>query len=577
MNDSYWSKVTSSRLTRRRALAAGSSLALSAAFLAACGGGDDEDGSSEEPSASSGTSSEKGIQKTADGLRANAGGTPVQGGRLTNYIGSPAKGYNVILDTSEGAYYGGQHVYDRLLSTRVATDKPYVLEAAESFEQPDDLKLIFKLKPNMVFQSRAPVSGRAVKASDVVGTQNLVKSLDGADNPFQRTVMDKVEAPDDRTVVFTFKAPNAYLFSSRMLGNATSQALIPAELHDSMKGAGPEWPIGSGPYEQVEGALGSRYLYKRFERFREVAKKLPYINEREMLTLTDVAAQEASFRADRIHVWNPPAARFDQLATELSSKAIKIEASGLASQTWVLGMYTGRGPWTTDPRIRQGLYRATNREQIKSIVFAGKGVIPPGVLSTGQTAYQLDPKDTAEYFKFDPAEGKRLLSAAGFSGTFGAMVGTGNAVSEQLGQVLKQQFAEVGAGLQLQPVTLGELVDRSIKGEYDMYIGGHPAYDTPQVPLRQNHKDSRSQFANSGLGDPEIDKLIEKSEQTLKFEDNVKLVKQIQLELLKKYTSYYNILTPAFLRLLNAKVHNWDVDPSSGASTIYYLDAWLSA
>ena len=36
----YWNPLTTSRLSRRRALTAGGSLAVSAAFLAACGGGE---------------------------------------------------------------------------------------------------------------------------------------------------------------------------------------------------------------------------------------------------------------------------------------------------------------------------------------------------------------------------------------------------------------------------------------------------------------------------------------------------------------------------------------------------------
>ncbi|HEY7466235.1 MAG TPA: amino acid ABC transporter substrate-binding protein [Dehalococcoidia bacterium] len=44
MNDSYWSRVLNSRISRRRALAATGTLAAGAALLVACGGDDDGDG-----------------------------------------------------------------------------------------------------------------------------------------------------------------------------------------------------------------------------------------------------------------------------------------------------------------------------------------------------------------------------------------------------------------------------------------------------------------------------------------------------------------------------------------------------
>ena len=82
------------------------------------------------------------------------------------------------------------------------------------------------------------------------------------------------------------------------------------------------------------------------------------------------------------------------------------------------------------------------------------------------------------------------------------------------------------------------------------------------------------QFAVSGLKDPQTDALIEKAERTTNFEENVKLVKQAQIELVKKYTAYYNICTATSRFLLNSKIQNFEVEASN--VSMHRADMWFS-
>jgi ABC-type transport system substrate-binding protein len=143
----YWGRVTQERVGRRRLLQAGAAFSAGAAALALIGcGGDSGDGDS------------------ASGNGAPTGGKPVKGGRLTfSNVGAGAdSSLNIITANRAGHILASEHVYDHLISTRVGEGSPYILEAATSAETPDDLTVVFKLKPNMKYQNVAPVSAGAM-------------------------------------------------------------------------------------------------------------------------------------------------------------------------------------------------------------------------------------------------------------------------------------------------------------------------------------------------------------------------------------------------------------------------------
>ena len=117
-----------------------------------------------------------------------------------------------------------------------------------------------------------------------------MKQLPNAENgSFQRQYIDRMEAPDARTVIYHLSQPSAYLFSQIQFGNGTAQPIIPKEM---LANLGTQPQIGSGPYQLADHTFGVRYLWKRFDKYRERQDGGPYIDEREVLMLTDQVAIE---------------------------------------------------------------------------------------------------------------------------------------------------------------------------------------------------------------------------------------------------------------------------------------------
>jgi peptide/nickel transport system substrate-binding protein len=339
-----------------------------AALLAACSGTKQDE---KKEAASSGS---------APGTVAAAAGQPAKrGGRLGQINGASTNSLNPVTNYTEGFVLGGVHVYDRLISQRPNKDsgKEYVLEAAQSVEQPDPTTIIFKLRPGMTFQDRAPVGGRAVSAEDIVKTQIHVRDNPRAQNSsFQTVSMQSVEGPDAQTVVFKLKAPNAYLFSDTQLASPSAQCIIPQETLDKLDDG---WQIGSGPYQLAEYELNVRYLYKRFDGFREAGQNRPLLDEREWRVIIDPAAQEAAFRSEQAHIWNVPLPRIaDTVKKDLGSK---IETDEYVSLSMVTLSANATRPPLNDVRVREALYRVTNRQQYLDLLEQGKGKLTPGPFS----------------------------------------------------------------------------------------------------------------------------------------------------------------------------------------------------
>ena len=264
------------RLSRRRILQ-GAAGASAAAWLLACG-------KSNAPSG--------GGSPLSSGA---ASGTPKKGGRLRRAYTQSTTSLNPVTDSGSRLDLAAFHAYDRLVSN--LPDKDYVLQAAQSLEQPDPQTVIFKLKPGMTFHNRAPVNGRAVTADDIVKSQLYVRDNPrGRQQSFQVNSMQSSKRPTPKPSSSSSRRQTRYLFTGTQLADPGAQCIFPKENLDNLDTA---WTVGSGPYELVEYQMNVRYLYRRFAGYHEAAKGLPYIDEREVTIIRTPRPKRRPFAAGR--------------------------------------------------------------------------------------------------------------------------------------------------------------------------------------------------------------------------------------------------------------------------------------
>jgi peptide/nickel transport system substrate-binding protein len=558
----YWETVTQGRMARRRLLKSGAAFSVGAASLAliGCGSDDGGDEASDEP----------------QGQVTGASGTAKPGGKYGTYFATIGS-YNTVAFYHDGYNNSGITAYDRLITARI-DKRGYVLEAAQSIELSEPTKVVIKLKPGMVYQNKEPVNGRKVVAADIKAMVEYAKALPNAENSgFLRNYVKSVDTPSEDTVVYNLSSPLAYLFSSTYLANPTSQPMIPKEMLEVLD---THPAVGSGPFELTDHTFGVKYTYKKFDQYREAKNGKPYFDQRETVSLTDVVAQEAAFRSEQVHMWDPPAAQIDRLTKELdSTKFANVQYLSPGQSTFNAMMNFSQGgdrPWK-DARFREAIYRLTDRQQFIDLSLTGRGVVPPGPLQASAEPYQLDPKETEKFFKKDPQAAKQLLSAMNYDSSkeWECVSSNSNAVNSSWAEIWQQQLSQ--GGIKIRPIAmpLAELLPKKMAvSNFDFHIGGQPGGDTPYRAMRNQHTDTLDQFNNVGLFDKAIDALIERSEAATDRDENIKLVKQVELDALSKYSLSYVFLTQQVYRFYNAKLQAFEIDPLTGQN--YQISTWFA-
>ena len=428
----YWDRVTASRLSRRRALGGAAAIGAGAAALSmvGCGGGDGDGG--DNGGGDSGV-----VSKPKDTTsEAKAGGT------FKDMITADTTTSDPIQSTSFTAKaYVAAFTYPQLMKAKAAKypdayDGATEGDAAESIEFTDDkLQVTFKLRQGMKWDSRAPTNGRVIDAQDVVSSLARYRAI----NAFAGDIfydadkaplspIDKVEAPDSRTVVFKLKLPDASLLPN--LAHYAAHYVLPRESEVSGPGGfDPKGEVrGYGPWllEEYKPAVG--WVWRKNPDY--YIKGRPFADKVDRPIITEYATRLAQFKAGNI--WSSVVVPEDVFSTKRDTPATEIRQGETYQPLGAISVGFGYGaagdsPWK-DQRLRQAVNYLIDREAIVDVLgnrqaFRKEGVELQyrlnSIVGSGYEGYWVDPTDekkfgaNAKFFKPNLAEAKKLMSAAG--------------------------------------------------------------------------------------------------------------------------------------------------------------------
>ena len=510
------------RLSRRRLLAGGAS-AAAATLLAACAGGDGGPTANETP----------------------AGGDegPVKrGGIFRLPQGDPWPSMNPFLPGLSSLIQGlylGYTVFDHLWF--VPTDTGIrELFLATSVEQPDDLTIIAQMG-EAVFHDKPPVNGRKVLAQDVKASFERFREVPPIGFSWLHHVLDHIEAPDDRTVIFRQKTPWGWVFTSSNAGSPISSSIMPQEiLHDD--GLLNRDAIGSGRWMLAGHDNGANVRLRKFPNWRQPG--LPYLDGVDFRLITESAAEQAALLAqdvDAIILGFPT--RLDAEAARDQSNG-RIRLSSDLSRSYRTLMLTWKEPFL-DERVRRGINLALDRQQLIDAMDFGDGQMS-GPLPPAHKRYVLDDSGLEEYFRHDAGEARKLLEAASFP--FDREIELKFANSEdstQLAQIIEQQLRKVGIKLKLTGQDLIIWLPQTLAaGNFQMTCFTHLPYEDADLPLRFYMSAETGQLSFMGYKDGEVDRAILAASRELDEGRRVELTKEAQRVLIRKWAPMLNLYSP---------------------------------
>ncbi len=304
------------------------------------------------------------------------------------------------------AYNATLPLYDTLVGSN--EQQEIVPQLAESWERSEDGKqYTLKLRKDVTFQNGEKFTADAVVETWLTGKDpsNLYPQL--------FTIATNVEAVDDYTVKISIEKPEV-LFLSKL----RRWAIVAPEY---MRKVGidefAKKPIGSGPFRLVERILGDRIVMEANpDYWRKGYPKLARVTFR---IIPDSSTRLAAIQTGEIDIANRLSA--DDVSTLTGVSNVKVISYQNDSLYYVGFKNIGNGAGTPleNPKVRQALNYAVNRQGIIDAIFNGGASLVSGFILNSDLGYD----NAIQPYPYDPEKAKTLLAEAGYEKGFSISMG----------------------------------------------------------------------------------------------------------------------------------------------------------
>ena len=444
--------------------------------------------------------------------------------------------------------------------------------------------------------------GEPLTASDVAFTYNYVIKNDmGMFIDYMRFI-EKVEAPDPTTVVFTCSKPKANMLGLwiPILPEHIWSKVKPADAENSFTNSPPI--IGSGPFQCVEWKRGA---YVRMVANKEYWRGAPKIDEVVFETYQNPDTMVQDLKTGSLaSAWDIPEAQFRALGSDPNIKPITCVTVGLNE----LGMncYTGAAskgnPVLRDAAFRRALNYAVDKAKLLQVAHGGFGTEGTTMIQSGyyppSADYHWEPPAGVKY-TFDLERAKRELDAAGYKDTNGDGIrdyegkpielrlwARTESVSDQsAGRLIAGWFGSIGLKIDYSVIDENALGDATLNftgknkdvyaPDFDLFLWGWGGEVDPNFILSAFTTGSIGSWSDCAWSNKEYDRLFLEQQTTIDVQQRIEVVRQMQ-EIFYKESPYIVLVYPAelqayndvqwagWVRTLNGKGHVWfDTQPDT--------------
>jgi peptide/nickel transport system substrate-binding protein len=414
-------------------------------------------------------------------------------------------------DLSKSKQHGGKHPFyaDAWLPSDAIRG-----ELVESWKWDDNpLRVTMKVRQGVMFPEKPGVmKARELVADDIVfAYTRLSTSPKKIAGYFDH--VEKVEATDKYTVVFTFKTYNAewdYRF-----GWGYYSTITPKEVADA---GATNWKNvnGTGPYMLTDFVQGSYNAYTKNPNYWDketiggVDYKLPFVDKITYRTIKDEATFLTALRTAKLDMlenirWSA--------ADDLKKSTPQLKWSKWLSMSGTfLSMRVDTKPFD-DVRVRRALNMAVNKQEIVKAYYGGNAELfaypqHPDYIGYYEPLESM-PDSVKELFTYNPDKAKKLLAEAGYPKgfSFKVQVCSCNPDHMDLLPLVAAYLEQVGVKLEIQPMEyaafLSAMTTKTVAPGYFMNNG----HTNPTTTIRKSFV-TKEVWNPSQYADPALDKKV---------------------------------------------------------------------
>jgi len=337
------------------------------------------------------------------------------------------------------SFYEGLFGFDK--------DMKLIPVLAESYEvSKDGLVYTIKLRKGVKFHDGTDFKADAVKAclDRVTNPENKLKRYGLYNNNIA-----KVDVVDDYTARITLKT--AFSPFINQLAHPSTVMISPTALKQYGNKDIAFHPVGTGPFKFVEWKQTDYLKVAKFDGYWK--KGYPKVDTITWKPVVDNNSRAALMQTGEAHFTYPVPY---EVAEVLKSKPdIEVVAAPSIVLRY-LAMNVLQKP-LDNPKVRQAINYAINKEALSKVAFAGyaapaEGVAPQGV----EFAVKLGP------WPYDVAKAKQLMTEAGYPNGFETELWSGynHTTAQKVAQFLQQQLQQIGIKTKITLLEAGQRVEK---------------------------------------------------------------------------------------------------------------------
>jgi len=454
------------------------------------------------------------------------------------------------LDPRVGIDAQSERIGELLFDALLTRDKHLNVQPglAERWDIPNPLTYVFHLHRGVTFHD-----GRALTSRDVKWTfDSLLEGKIRSTKSAAYRSVDHIEAPDDFTVVFHLKEPNATLLWNLSEG---ASGIVPYGSLDEIT----RKPIGSGPFRFVSAEQDKEVIVERNDNYWGAKTGLAKVRF--------TVVPDATTRALELRKGSADAAinalTSDTIVALEREPNLQVERAPGTVLSYLA--FNLRDPTLRDVRVRQAIAYAIDRGPLLQYIWRGFAQPALSVLPPQSWAYD---QDVAAY-PHDSEKARQMLDAAGYRARDGVrfhltMKTSTEESTRLLAAVLQQQLRDVGIALDIRTFEFATFFADVTSGAFQLYslrwIGGNEDPDIFEYSFHSNRFPPKG--ANRGFySNPKVDSLTDQARRATDQNVRKQLYAKVQ-EVLAQDVPYINLWYFDNVLVHTRRVRNVTLNPS---------------